>query len=382
MQIGIPKEIGQHEKRVALVPESVKKLISNNIKVLIESKAGTDSNFSDIDYEKAGAQISESSAKVYSESDLIVKIEKPTSNEVALIKDGAILLALLQPTTNIELIKQLKDTGVTSFSLDAIPRIARAQRMDVLSSQSSIAGYKAAIIAADNLSVHFPMMMTAAGTMPPARGLVVGAGVAGLQAIATGRRLGALMYAYDVRPAVKEQVESLGATFIDESTAERDNTETSGGYARAQSEEEQNQTQALLESAVKNSNFVITTAQIPGKPAPTLITKAMVEAMKPGSVIVDLAAESGGNCEITLLDQIVIHSEVKILGPANLPSTMPQHASQMYSRNVASFIDLIIDKDNSDPVILDLEDSIINESLITHKNEVLHSATLETINNA
>ena len=378
MQIGVPKETGEHEKRVALVPESVKKLVANNVDVLVESTAGIDSNFSDLDYQNVGATISNTSSSVYSDSDLIVKIQKPLIEEIQLLKEGAILLALLQPTTNIELIQELASKGITSFSLDAIPRIARAQRMDVLSSQSSIAGYKAAIIAADNLSIHLPMMMTAAGTMPPARGLVVGAGVAGLQAIATGRRLGALMYAYDVRPVVKEQVESLGATFIDESTYEASNTETDGGYARAQSEEEQNRTQNLLESAVANSNFIITTAQIPGKSAPTLITKKMVETMDAGSVIVDLAAESGGNCELTSLNKTVIHNGVKIIGPANLPSTMPQHASQMFSRNVASFIDLLLDNNS---LVVDLEDSIIKESMITYGNEVFDEKTLEAIRN-
>mgnify|MGYP006107772397 CR=1 FL=1 len=378
MQIGVPKETGEHEKRVALIPESVKKLVAKNVDVLVQSTAGVESNFSDIDYQNVGATISDTSSSVYSNSDLIVKIQKPLIEEAQLIKEGAILLALLQPTTNIKLIQQLASKGITSFSLDAIPRIARAQRMDVLSSQSSIAGYKAAIIAADNLSIHLPMMMTAAGTMPPARGLVVGAGVAGLQAIATGRRLGALMYAYDVRPVVKEQVESLGATFIDESTYEASNTETDGGYARAQSEEEQNRTQNLLESAVANSNFIITTAQIPGKSAPTLITKTMVETMDAGSVIVDLAAESGGNCELTSLNKTVIHNGVKIIGPANLPSTMPQHASQMFSRNVASFIDLLLDNNS---LVVDLEDSIIKESMITYGNEVFDEKTLEAIRN-
>ncbi len=378
MQIGVPKETGEHEKRVALIPESVKKLVAKNVDVLVQSTAGVESNFSDIDYQNVGATISDTSSSVYSNSDLIVKIQKPLIEEAQLIKEGAILLALLQPTTNIKLIQQLASKGITSFSLDAIPRIARAQRMDVLSSQSSIAGYKAAIIAADNLSIHLPMMMTAAGTMPPARGLVVGAGVAGLQAIATGRRLGALMYAYDVRPVVKEQVESLGATFIDESTYEASNTETDGGYARAQSEEEQNRTQNLLESAVANSNFIITTAQIPGKSAPTLITKTMVETMDAGSVIVDLAAESGGNCELTSLNKTVIHNGVKIIGPANLPSTMPQHASQMFSRNVASFIDLLLDNNS---LVIDLEDSIIKESMITYGNEVFDEKTLEAIRN-
>lgn len=379
MQIGVPKETGEHEKRVALVPESVKKLVANNVDVLVQSTAGIDSNFSDLDYQNVGATISNTSSSVYSDSDLIVKIQKPLIEEIQLLKEGAILLALLQPTTNIELIQELASKGITSFSLDAIPRIARAQRMDVLSSQSSIAGYKAAIIAANNLSIHLPMMMTAAGTMPPARGLVVGAGVAGLQAIATGRRLGALMYAYDVRPVVKEQVESLGATFIDESTYEASNTETAGGYARVQSEEEQNRTQTLLESAVTNSNFIITTAQIPGKSAPTLITKTMVETMDAGSVIVDLAAESGGNCELTSLNNTVIHKGVKIIGPANLPSTMPQHASQMYSRNVGSFIDLLLDNDS---LKVDLEDSIIKESMITYENQVVDEKTLEAIRDA
>lgn len=373
MKIGVPKETVPGETRVSLVPETVSRLTKAGSEVLVESGAGEAAFFSDQQYQDAGATIVRNAQDLYQQADLVPKIQRPTDEEIKLMRSGLTFTALLQPLTNIKLVQSLAENGVTSFSMDAIPRIARAQRMDVLSSQSSVAGYKAAIVAADTLGKHLPMMMTAAGTMPPAKGLVLGAGVAGLQAIATGRRLGAVMSAFDVRPAVKEQVESLGATFVEDEEIVSESAETAGGYAREQSQDEQARTQALVHRNVRDSDFVITTALIPGRPAPKLITDEMVADMRPGSVIIDLAAETGGNCTLTKPGETIVHQGVIIHGPLNLPATMPIHASQMYSRNVASLLELLI---KDDALNLDLEDVIIKDALITHEGRIVHEATL------
>ena len=379
MRIGVPVETALREARVALAPVSVARFVRAGIDVLVQSEAGGRAFFGDESYREAGAEIAPDAAAVYAATDAIVKVAAPSVDETSSLREGQILVAVLQPLTSHDLVRALAASGVTAFSLDAIPRIARAQPMDVLSSQASVAGYKAAVMAADTLGKHLPMMTTAAGTMPPARGLVLGAGVAGLQAIATGRRLGAVMSAFDVRPAVKEQVQSLGATFIEDEELQRAQAETAGGYAREQTAEERDRSQALVRRHVGASDFVITTALVPGRPAPKLITREMVEDMQPGSVIIDLAAETGGNCELTSPGEVIVHKGVIINGPINVPSLLPVHASMMFSRNVQSFLDLLI-KDGE--IVIDMDDVIVRDSLITRDGEVVHAATREAMQGA
>ena len=372
MKIAIPKEIMHKETRVSLVPDSVAKLMSQNNQVVVETGAGEQATFSDKSYLDAGATVAKNFEELIAESDIVLKIHPPNMDkslgrmETDLLKNGSCLIGLLQPLSNTNLIETLISKNITSFSLDSIPRIARAQSMDVLSSMSSLAGYKSSIMAANTLEKYFPMMMTAAGTYAPAKGLVLGAGVAGLQAIATSKRLGAVMQAFDVRPVVKEQVESVGATFV--GLTEEENMEDTGGYAKEMTEESQNKERDLIQYYSKDADFIITTALIPGKPAPKLITKEMILAMKPGSVIIDLAAESGGNCELTKPDEKVVENGVVILGPLNLPSTMPIHASQMYSRNVVNLLEHIM---SDGELVLDLDDVITSGCCITHKGELV-----------
>lgn len=368
MKIGVPRETGEGERRVALVPSAVSRFSSAGIEIVIESGAGDESFFGDEQYEQSGAVVASS---VYDLADLIVKVQGPTTDEIASLDEGTTLVGSLQPLVEHETIRSLADAGITSFSMDAIPRIARAQSMDVLSSMASLAGYKAAIIAADALGKIFPMMMAASGTTPPAKGLVLGAGVAGLQAIATARRLGAVLSGYDVRPAVREQVESLGATFLAVELEEE--TEGAGGYARELSAEARDKGRDLIHSTVQEVDFVITTAAIPGRPAPRLIDAEMVRDMQSGSVIVDLAADMGGNCELTRAGESVVEHGVTIIGPRNLPSTMPTHASLMYSRNMLNFINHIV-KDGE--VTIDLDDEITNQCLITYEGKIVHEATM------
>ena len=376
MRIGVVMETAEREARVALAPVSVARLTAGGVDVLIQSDAGARAFFTDHAYTEAGGEIAPDAAAVHERSDIILRVAAPSIDEVSLLRDGQTLISVLQPLTSHARAQALAEHGVTAFSLDAIPRIARAQPMDVLSSQASVAGYKAALIAADTLGKHLPMMTTAAGTMPPARGLVLGAGVAGLQAIATGRRLGAVMSAFDVRPAVKEQVQSLGATFIEDDELQRAQAETAGGYAREQSADERERSQALVRRHVGASDFVITTALVPGRPAPKLITREMVEDMQPGSVIVDLAAETGGNCELTAPGEVAEHQGVIINGPINVPSTVPVHASLMFSRNVQSFLGLLI---SDGELVIDLDDVILRDSLITRGGAVVHAPTLDAM---
>lgn len=371
MKIGVPRETGEGERRVALVPSAVSRFSSAGIEIVIESGAGDESFFGDEQYEQSGAVVASS---VYDLADLIVKVQGPTTDEIASSNEGTTLVGSLQPLVEHETIRSLADAGITSFSMDAIPRIARAQSMDVLSSMASLAGYKAAIIAADALGKIFPMMMAASGTTPPAKGLVLGAGVAGLQAIATARRLGAVLSGYDVRPAVREQVESLGATFLAVELEEE--TEGAGGYARELSAEARDKGRDLIHSTVQDVDFVITTAAIPGRPAPRLIDAEMVRDMQSGSVIVDLAADMGGNCELTRAGESVVEHGVTIIGPRNLPSTMPTHASLMYSRNMLNFINHIV-KDGE--VAIDLDDEITNQCLITYEGKIVHEATMAAL---
>ena len=369
MIVGVPKETAEGERRVALTPNAVSQLMNGGVEVVVESGAGDGSFFSDEEYLEAGATTVPS---IFESTDLVVAVRKP--DDVTSLSQGTALAAMIQPLVDHAAVASLAEAGVTSFSLDAIPRIARAQSMDVLSSMASLAGYKAAVIAADTLGKLFPMMMAASGTTPPAKGLVLGAGVAGLQAIATARRLGAVLSGYDVRPVVREQVESLGATFLEIELDE--DAEDAGGYARELSEEARRKGQELVHSAVRDMDFVITTAAIPGRAAPRIIDAAMVRDMRPGAVIVDLAAETGGNCELTRPGETVVENGVTIVGPLNLPSSMPTHASQMYARNMLNFINHIV-KDGE--IIIDTEDEITKGCLITRDGEIVHEATAAAI---
>ncbi|MEE8419795.1 MAG: Re/Si-specific NAD(P)(+) transhydrogenase subunit alpha [Dehalococcoidales bacterium] len=371
MKIGVPKEIVPGERRVALAPDMVGKLKEAGADVLVEAGAGSEAYLNDGVYKDAGATLVSGAEELFKQSDVILKLQQPVKNdalgkeELDMMKEGAVLITFLQPLVNHELVKKLAARKITAFSMDAIPRIARAQRMDALSSMSSISGYKAVLIGASKLGKYLPMMMTAAATMPPAKVLILGAGVAGLQAIATAKRLGAVVEGFDVRPVVKEQVESLGATFIE--PEETGDTEDSGGYAKEQTQDKQEQDRLLLQKHSVLSDIIITTALIPGRPAPVLITKEMVQGMKTGSVIVDLAAETGGNCELTEPGKEVVKEGVIICGPLNLPSDMAMQASQLYSRNISGLLLLMI---KEGALSLDFEDVIINDSCVTHEGEI------------
>ncbi len=333
MKVGVLRETAPGERRVALVPEVAGRLAGGGFSVVVERGAGVAAGFPDADYEAAGAQVS-GADEVYA-ADAVARVAKPSAAEVAQLRDGSVLVGFLQPLTDPETTRALAERGVVAFALESIPRITRAQSMDALSSQSTVAGYKAALIAADRLPRFFPMLMTAAGTVPPAKVLVLGAGVAGLQAIATAHRLGAVVSGFDVRPVVREQVESLGARFLDLGVV---SAEGEGGYARELTPEEQAAQQAALEERIPEFDVVITTALVPGRPAPTLIPAAAVRGMRTGSVIVDLAAEAGGNCELTRPGEEVDADGVRIVGLLNLPSAMPAHASQLLSRNVLALL--------------------------------------------
>jgi len=371
MQIGVPKESAEGERRVALVPEVVSKLSSGDggIKVVVERGAGAGALIPDAQYEEAGARMVEDPAAVW-ESDVVVKVATPTSEEIGRLRSDGVLIGFLQPLTGGEAIRAIAQTGATSFAMEAIPRISRAQSMDALSSQANIAGYRAALIGAQELGRYYPMLMTAAGTIRPATVLVLGAGVTGLQAIATARRLGAVVQGFDVRSAVKEQVESLGAHFLEFDLG--GDLEGAGGYARELTPEQQQRQQELMAEAIGKVDVVITTAAVPGRRAPVLVTEKAVELMKPGSVIVDLAAESGGNCELTEPGQSVVRHDVKILGPLNVPSTMAEHASQLYARNIQSLLGLMISEEGE--LSLDFEDEVIAGACITRDGEIVHEA--------
>ncbi len=374
MIVCVPKESAAGERRVALTPDVVKRLVKQAVEVRIEHDAGRGASHSDADYEAAGAKIVSDRDAIWREADIVLRVQQPLTegrDEVALLREGAVVVGMLFPVTNPGLVKRLADRKVTSFSLDQLPRITRAQTMDVLSSMSTIAGYRAVLLAAASHGKFFPMLVTAAGTIAPAKVFIIGAGVAGLQAIATARRNGAVVEAFDVRPAVKEQVESLGAKFV--SPAQVVEAEGEGGYAKELAEDQQNRVLEFLHEQVKRMDVVITTALVPGKPAPVLITEAMVADMRPGSVIVDLAAESGGNCTLTKAGETVEHNGVQIMGPLNLPAGMPVHASQMYAKNMHSFLGLLIDKEGQ--LKLDFEDEIVKGTCITHEGRVVHAAT-------
>jgi NAD(P) transhydrogenase subunit alpha len=360
VRVGVPRETASGERRVGLVPEGVRKLREAGSDVLVQRDAGAAASFPGEAYHQAGGELVESFADVAS-ADVVVKVQKPSRDEVDALRDGLVLVALLQPLTDREGIDRLTERGVIGLALESIPRISRAQGMDVLSSQSTVAGYKAAVVAADRLPKFFPLLMTAAGTVAPAKVLVLGAGVAGLQAIATARRLGAVVSAFDVRPAVKEQVESLGATFLDLGVR---GEETAGGYAGELSEEEQRRQQDELERRIPAFDAVITTALVPGRPAPRLIPAAAVRGMRPGSVIVDLAAEAGGNCELTEPGAEVERDGVTIVGSTDLPSTMAHHASQLFSRNVLALLRHLAPEGD---LRLDFEDEIVAGTCVTRR---------------
>jgi len=362
MKIGAPSETAENEQRVALVPETVGRLTRGGHEIIIQAGAGDRAGYTDEAYIGAGATIAPEAAGVLGEAELVAKVQKPTLQEIAALKPGTILLAMLFARNDPETVQALANQKVTGLSMELVPRIARAQSMDVLSSQASIAGYKAVLIAANAQGKYFPMMMTAAGTVPPAKVLIIGAGVAGLQAIATAGRLGAVVEAYDVRAAVKDQIESLGARFVEVEGAA--DAEAAGGYAREQTEEERARAQEVLAEHVKDSDVVITTAAIPGRPAPKIVTEDMVHGMRPGAVIVDLAAESGGNCVLTKPGEIANVNGVLIHGPFNVPSSMAHHASQLYSRNIASLLNLLLDE-NGQPN-LNLEDEVFDAMCASH----------------
>ena len=358
MKVSVPKETGAGERRVALVPDVVKRLGAKQVEVAIERGAGEGAMIPDAAFEEAGATLV-SSDEAWS-GDVVAKVAPPSDEEIGRLKSGAILIGFLAPLTQPQTVEALERAGVKAFAMESVPRITRAQSMDALSSQATVAGYRAALIAAENLTRFFPMLTTAAGTVKPAKVLVLGAGVAGLQAIATARRLGAQVQAYDVRSVVKEQIESLGAKFL-ELELEADG-EGEGGYAKALGDEQQRRQQEALADAVAGIDAAISTALIPGKPAPLLLNARAVENMKAGSVIVDLAGEAGGNCELTEPGQTVTKHDVTILSPLNLPSTMPDHASQLYGRNIQSVLELIVEEGE---LKLNWEDEILQGAMVT-----------------
>ncbi len=370
MKIGVAKEVEMGERRVALIPDTVSRLVKQGLEVWVEAGAGEQAFFADAAYEAAGATIVTDTARLWREADVLLKVSPPREredgqHETDLLHEGATLISFLDPLGNPGGIKQLADRKVTAFSIELIPRTSRAQSMDALSSQAGLAGYKATLIAAAALPKFFPMLTTAAGTIPPAKVFVIGAGVAGLQAIATARRLGAVVEAFDIRPAVKEEVQSLGAKFVEVKLEEE--TVAAGGYAKEVSDAAKQKTQEAIAEHVKLSDIVITTAQVPGRKAPRLVTGDMIAQMKPGSVVVDMAAEQGGNCEGSEAGKDVIRNGVTIIGPTNLPSTMPVHASQMYAKNLLTLVQYLV-KDGV--LTLNFEDDIINGTCVTHAGEV------------
>ena len=376
MKVGIPKEIFPGETRIAIIPETAKVLAGKGLEVVVEAGAGAAAEFSDEAYRQAGAAIEASHEKVLGESDLVLKIQRPSGDgegapdEVAMLKSGAALITFLQPYSYPDLLSKLAARGVTALSMEFVPRISRAQNMDALSSMATVAGYKAVLLAANAFGRFFPMFMTAAGTIAPARTLVLGAGVAGLQAIATARRLGAVVEAFDTRPEVKEQVESLGARFVGLEIAHED-AQDAGGYAKALSEEQHRKELELIASRLPRTDIVITTAAVPGMRSPILITGEMLAQLKPGSVIVDLAAEGGGNCELTEPGKVVVKDRVTIIGLENLPSLMPVHASQMYSKNLGNLVLHLLGEDG---LKFDFEDPITAGVVVTHDGRIVHPA--------
>jgi NAD(P) transhydrogenase subunit alpha len=375
MRIGVPKETAAGEHRVALVPEVVSKLVAKDLDVLVQSGAGEGALLSDDAFTQAGASVTGDGAEVW-RSDVVVTIAPPDPQAIRGLGSGSVLVGFLAPLTSPETTRALADAKATAFAMEAIPRISRAQSMDALSSQSNVAGYRAALLGAEELGRFYPMLMTAAGTIPPAKVLVLGVGVAGLQALATAKRLGARTTGYDVRPEVAEQVQSLGAQWLDlgvEASGE-------GGYARELTEQERASQQQALTDAIKGFDVVITTALVPGRPAPKLVTAEAVEGMKPGSVIIDLAGEAGGNCELTEPGQTVVRHDVKIVSPLNLPASMAEHASQLFARNVQALLELLVGEDGQ--LKLDFDDEIIAGACVVRDGEIVNPGAKKAVDEA
>ena len=376
MRVGIIKETLEGERRVAAVPETVSKMTKAGTEVLVESGAGVSSFISDREFQEAGAVISPSRDELLSGVDVLLKVNKPTLDEIGKLKEGAIVMSFLQPFSSPEEIKKMAERKISALSMEMVPRITRAQRIDALSTMSTVAGYKVVLLAANACGRFFPMLSTAAGTIPPAKAIIIGAGVAGLQAIATAKRLGAVVTAFDVRPAAGEQVKSLGAEFVSLEVP-HEQAEDTGGYAKELPPEFYKSEQELIRKYSKDSDIIISTALIPGKRAPILITEEMVSEMKPGSVIVDMAVEHGGNCTLSEPGKEVLKHGVTIIGFPNVPALMPVHASLLYARNILAFLNLISPDGKS--AVLNLEDDIIKGSLITHAGEVVHPAIKEAV---
>src|SRR5687767_3662890 len=375
MLIGVPREIASGERRVALVPETVSQLTRAGHRVVVERGAGMRAGFTDEAYRTAGCDLADSAGEIYSTAQMILKVQRPGRDEAGeaeldQMKEGSLLIGLLQPSGDPALFQQLAERRITALSMELVPRTTRAQMMDALSSQSTVAGYKAVLLAANALQKFFPMLMTAAGTVRPARVLVIGAGVAGLQAIATARRIGAVVEAFDTRPVVKEQVQSLGATFVELSLGS-DDTQDAGGYARELAEEHIRKEKELIHEHARNADVVITTALVPGRRAPVLVTAETVESMKPGSVIVDLAGEMGGNCELTEPGKTIQRHGVTIIAPLHISSDLAYHASQMYAKNISALIALMTQEGS---LRLDMQDDIISAVCVTAEGEVRNRA--------
>ncbi|HTC41653.1 MAG TPA: Re/Si-specific NAD(P)(+) transhydrogenase subunit alpha [Candidatus Acidoferrales bacterium] len=379
MIVGVPKEIYPKERRVALVPAVIPNLKKSGLEIVVEAGAGIAAGYPDADYEAKGARLIANRAEIFKTADIIVQFlvyganDQTGSEDLPLMRKGQLILGFVRPLGTIKTLQELADRGVTSFSVELMPRTTRAQSMDALSSMATICGYKAVVLAANTLPRMFPMLTTAAGTIAPARVLIIGAGVAGLQAIATARRLGAVASAYDMRPAAKEQVQSLGGRFV-ELPIEAKDAQDARGYGKAQDETFYQKQRELLGKTIAESDVVITAAVIPGKKSPVLVTKDMVEKMAPGSVIIDLAAERGGNCELTKPDQIIIEHNVAIIGEFNLAATVPYHASALYARNLSAFLQHLV-KDGK--LQLDLKDEIVRETLVTQDGEVVNARVRE-----
>ncbi|MDX1700965.1 MAG: Re/Si-specific NAD(P)(+) transhydrogenase subunit alpha [Melioribacteraceae bacterium] len=376
MVIAIPKEVLPGENRVSIVPDVASKLIKKGFTIIVESNAGMNAGFTDEQYSDAGAKVVKSIEELYSSADIVLKVQRPAEHpeegkhELELMKEGTLLIALLYTLHYPELAKKCADLGVNAISMDAVPRTTLAQKMDALSSQANIAGYKSVIMAANELGKIFPLMMTAAGTIQPSRVVIMGAGVAGLQALGTAKRLGAIVEVSDIRPAVKEEVESLGGRFIEVETDE--DMQDEGGYAKEASEEFLKKQKELIFKHVSNADIVITTALVPGKKAPILVTEEMIKAMRPGSVVLDMAVEFGGNCEISENGKTVKKHDVTIIGEPNLPSLVPTNSSEVYSKNLLALLDYIVKEGKLE---LDLEDEIVQGSLITYNKEVIQERT-------
>ncbi|HEY2737488.1 MAG TPA: Re/Si-specific NAD(P)(+) transhydrogenase subunit alpha, partial [Thermoanaerobaculia bacterium] len=373
-----PKERRRGETRVAATPETVKKMVKAGLEVTIERGAGADSFFQDADYETAGARLIDDAAAARATADAVLTVTAPEAADAAAQKPGSLLVGFLAPHRNLDLVRALAERKISALAMELVPRITRAQTMDALSSQANIAGYKAVLLAALRLPKYFPLLMTAAGTIKPARVVIMGAGVAGLQAIATAKRLGAIVEVSDIRPAVKEQVMSLGGRFIElpmSQTAE--SGEGAGGYAKEMGEDFLRQQREIVQRHLSQADAVITTALVPGRPAPRLVTAQMVEAMRPGSVIVDLAVEQGGNCELSAADREVVHNGVLILGPSNLAATMPHDASGLYARNVFALLQILINKEGQ--IAVDPQDEVVAGTLLAHDGRVIHAPTAERL---